>query len=284
VGSWWLVLVSLGSAPARAADEPVVWGRLFSAVAVQPGGVIVDVASELRAPVMRYGGVAFNSTFVGAGLRAAVSPAHADAALRVSFQPIDLLPITVELVRTTYWESPWGLVPLDRITEIDPPGRRPLYQADRDFAGGAWTLSLSPTFQVRAGPVVGFSNVTVSSIHIRPEQEPEPWVFETYRGLAVGYDDRLLEHTSAILWEPHDGEDAPLLRLGGVLRGKTSHVTRDTALTLGGILQWRPGRSPRAPTLLALVTPYLRDPDFVGPMPYVAVAVSFEREQPLEGP
>jgi hypothetical protein len=283
VGSWWwVVLAALYSTSARAADEPVVWGRLFTAVALQPGGAIVDVASELRAPVMRYGGVAFNDTFVGGGARVALTPAHLDTALRATIQPIDLLPITVELVRSTYWESPWGLVPIDRITDIRLPGRQPLYEADRDFAGGAWILSVSPTFQVRAGPLVGFSNVTVSFLRIRPEQGPEPWVFEPFRGLALGYNDRVLEHTSALLWQPLDGEEAPLLRLGAALRGKNSHATGDTALTLGGIAQWRPGETPRAPTFLLLVTPYLRDPDFVGPAPYVAFVVTFEREQSLK--
>lgn len=267
---------------ALAADSPSLWGRLFSAVAVQPGGVIVDTASELRAPVLRYGGVAFNDTFVGAGARIAVSPAHFETALRMSVQPIDLLPITVELVRTTYWESPWGLVPIDRVSEIDAIGRKSIYEADRDFAGYALGLVLSPTLQARAGPIAAFSNFTFSFLSMHPQIGPEPWLVEPVRGLAMGYEDRITEHTSALLWEPLDGEEAPILRLGAVLRGKSSHVTHDNALTAGVLTQWRPGHAPEAPTFLLLVTPYLKDPDFMGPIPYVAAAVTFERDRPLK--
>lgn len=267
--------------PALAAETPSLWSRFFSGAALQPGGVIAEGTGELRAPVLRYGGVAFNSTFVGAGARVALSPAHLDTALRLSLQPIDLLPITVELVRTTYWESPWGLVPIDRRFDIDSKGRRELYQADRDFAGYSLTFLVSPTLQARAGPVVGFSSFTFSFMSIRPRMGPEPWLVEPVRGLAMGYEDRLTEHTSAVLWEPKDGEDAPIVRLGGVLRGRASHVTHDSSLNAGLLMQWRPGRSPRAPTFLFLAAPYLKDPDFIGPIPNVAAAVTFERDQPL---
>lgn len=275
----WVAFAAAGVA--EAADVPSLWLRGFGAIAFQPTGVIVDGAAELRAPVLRYGGAVFNDTFVGGGLRVALSPVHVDLALRASFQPIDILPITVEAVRSTYWESPWGLVPADTVSNQLSPDRKPLYTADRDFAGGAWSLSVAPTLQLKVGPIVGFTSPTFTWISLRPEQAPEPWVFEPYRGLVMAYDDRLLEHTSAILWEAADGEDRSLFRVGPVFRGKAAHATGDRSLTLGGVAQWRPGSAPTAPSLLLLAAEYVLDDDFAGPIPFVALLVTVERDVSL---
>lgn len=263
---------------ALAADVPSLWTRASWAACWHPTGVLAEGTAELRAPVMRFGGVPFADGYVGAGARVAVSPAHLDAAARVSFQPIDLLPITVEAVHTSYWESPWGLVPVEGLANHTGKDHAPLYDADRDFAGSATAIILSPTLQARAGPVVAFTNVVYTWIRVRPEKGPEPWVYEPFRGMVMGYDDRLMEHTSAVLWEAADGEDGALFRIGPALRGKSSAVTGDASLSLGGVLQWRPGRSVNAPTFLLLATPYLRDPDYAGPVPFVAGLLTFERD------
>lgn len=274
--------VALAAAGAQAAEPPSLWLRGFAAIAFQPTGVIVDGAGELRAPVLRYGGAVFNDTFVGGGLRVALSPVHVDVAVRASLQPIDILPITIEAVRSSYWESPWGLVPADSVSDQLGPDRRPLYTADRDFAGGAWSLSVAPTLQLKLGPIVGFSSPTFTWISLRPEQTPEAWVFEPYRGLVMAYDDRLLEHTSAILWEAADGADRPLFRVGPVFRGKSAHATGDRSLMLGGVAQWRPGTAPTAPTLLLIGAEYVLDDDFAGPIPFVALLVTVERDLSLQ--
>ena len=90
-----------------------------------------------------------------------------------------------------------------------------------------------------------------------------------------------MEHTSALLWEPLDGEDRPLLRVGAALRGKSSKETPDATLTLGGLAQWRPGHGENAPTLTALVSPYLVDPDYGGLAPNIALVLTFGGEVPL---
>lgn len=266
---------------AAAADGPSLWVRELGAVTLRPSGVLVDVAAEARAPILRFGGAVFNDTFVGAGARVAASPAFADTALRLSVQPIDVLPITVEAVRTWYWESPFGLVPMDSVADTTQRARRPLYEADADFAGHAWQLSVSPTLQARVGPIVAFSNVTGTFIQVRPVSPDAPWVYEPFRGLVVAYDDFLVEHTSAVLWEPADGEDRALVRVGPVMRGKSSRETPDATLTLGGLLQWRPGKRESAPALTALVSAYLVDPDFEGPIPSVVLLLTSASEHPL---
>lgn len=274
-----IALLALGVA--RAADTPTLWTRVSAAATWHPVGVLIDGTAEVHAPVLRLGSPAFQNTFVGAGARVAVSPAYIDVAARVSVQPIDLLPITIEAVHTSYWESPWGLVPADTITNQRGRDRLALYQADRDFAGSASALIVSPTLQVRLGAFAAFTNPVLTWIRVRPEQGPEPWVYEPFRGQVIGYRDRLVEHTSAILWEAEDGEDGPLFRIGPALRGRSSAVTGDRFLQLGGVAQWRPGREPAAPTFLLLVAPYLQDPDFAGPVPFVAGLVTFQREVTL---
>jgi hypothetical protein len=275
-------LATLGGA-AVAADGPSLWVREFAAVAAQPTGVMAEVTAELRAPVLRYGGVAFNGTFVGAGVRIGVTPVHVDTALRLDLQPIDILPITIEAFRSTYWESPWGLTPADRVADQRTADRAPYFEADRDFSGTALGLTVSPTVQIRLGPIAAFTNPALTWLSIRPTVAPEPWVFEPYRGMVLAPEDRVLEHTSAVLWERSTGDDEPIFRFGPALRGKASRGTGDTTLNLGGVLQWRPGREAHDPTLLVLVAPYLRDPDFLGPMPMMAAVLTVERDLLLGG-
>jgi hypothetical protein len=251
-----------------------LWVRGFSAVAVQPTGVIVDVATEARAPVLRFGGAISNDTFVGAGVRVAVTPVHVDQAVRISTQLVDVLPITIEAYHESFWESPWGLVPLSDVAGGSTAARKPLYDADRDFSGQGWAFAVNPTAQIKVGPVIAFSDWVVTWLQIRPSPSPEPWLFEPYRGLVIAPDDRLTEHTSAVLLETADGEDRSLLRFGAVMRGKSSAQTPDETLTLGGLAQWRPGHEPSALTLTLLVAPYLVDPDFMGPVPSVALVAS----------
>ena len=274
-----IALLAVGLA--HAADAPVLWTRASAAATWHPIGALVDGAAEVRAPLLRFDGPVSQETFVGAGARVAVSPAYIDVAARVSVQPIDVLPITFEAVHTSYWESPWGLVPADTITDQRGRDRRPLYLADRDFAGSASALIVSPTLQVRLGAFAAFTNPVLTWIRIRPEQGPEPWVYEPFRGQVLGYRDRLIEHTTAVLWEAEDGSEGALFRIGPALRGRASAVTGDHFLQLGGVAQWRPGREPTAPTFLLLVAPYLVDPDFAGPVPFVAGLVTFQRETPL---
>lgn len=278
-GSMLGTIVAALAVPAAAADGTSLWLREFVGVVVQPAGVMGEVTAEVRTPILRYGGVAFNDTFAGIGLRLGVTPVHVDTAVRVDLQPIDLLPLTFEVFRSTYWESPWGLVPTDRVAGQRMADRRPAYQADLDSAGVAYGFTASPTVQMRLGPVAAFSNVALTWLAVRPTRRPEKWIFEPYRGMVLAPDDRVLEHTSALVWE-RSGDDAgePIFRVGPVLRGKASQTTGDVTLCLGGLVQWRPGRQPHDPLLMLIVAPYLRDPDFAGPAPMVGAVVTVERD------
>ena len=242
--------------------------------------MLYDSVYEYRVPVMRYGGVMNNDTFLGAGGRLSVSPAFAEGAARLSFQPLDILPITVEAVHTQYWNSPFGLIGFSEgslIDRTDGPDRAPRYKLGEGFGGQMWSVVVSPTFQIKLGQIVGFTGWDFTWMKIVPNKEQaDPWVFEPFRGMVVAYDDVLFEHTSALLWEPMDGVDRPLLRMGLVLRGKWSSETPDVSLLGGPGAMFKVDTKPTTPTMLVVAAPYFQDPDLVGPIPWVAALATWE--------
>ena len=262
-------------------DRPHLWVREFGAITVQPVGVIADVAVEARAPILRLGGLAFNTTFIGGGARIAASPAHLDTVARVTVQAIDLLPVTVEGFVSTYWDSPWGMVPMDQVPGQKMVDRQPLYDANKDFTGNAFGFSIKPTFQFKVGRFAAWTNVNFTWMKIQPRGGTEKWVYEPYRGLVVDYEDMIIDHTSGAIWEFSDGVGRHLLRIGPAVTGKTVRNTGDTTLMIGAMGQWRPGKNDVDPTVLLLIAPYLQDPDFLGPVPYVALAISSARLIPF---
>lgn len=263
-------------------DGPHLFIRGYGAAAVLPGGLVLDVAAEARAPVLRLGGALFNNTFIGAGVRVAGSPAHLDLAVRSTIQLVDILPVTIEGVYTNYPRTPFGVVPKDEVPGQLMPDRQFLYDLDRDYAAYALTLTISPTLQVKVGSVSAFTNVATTFIRIRPEPSPEPFVFDPYRGVVIAPDERILEHTSAILYDPLSGDGTPIVRIGPVMRGRTAATSGDTSLMLGLAAQWRPGKKARDADFLLLVAPYLQDPDFQFGVPYIALVVTTSRILPFK--
>jgi len=281
-GGRLLISMVLLAATAVAQDEPHLWSRTYGAVTLQPSGLILDTKLEARVPILRLGGLVFNSTFIGGGARVAASPAHVELAARASVMPIDVLPITFEAVYTSYWESPFGVLPMDSVSGQRSVDRRPLYRADRDFAAYSLALSINPQLQVKVGKVAAFTNLMHTWLRIRPDNHPEPWIFDPLRGMVLAPDDRIFEHTTAVLYDPFSGDGTPLLRVGPALRGRSAAKTTDVTLVAGGLLQWRPGKKPTSPELTLLVAPYLRDPDYLGVIPYIAGVVTVSRLVPFK--
>lgn len=287
-----LALLAVGALAADGAPEPPAkqpndvnhfWYRGYTGVAFQPLGVIGDVAAEVRIPVMRFGGVAFNDTFLGIGMRTAITPVHAEFAARASFQPIDVLPITVEGFWANYWDSPWGPVPLDRVENQLLPERGYLYDEKRDFVAQSIGVNISPTFQIQYKKLAAFTGWTFTFLKTTPVQGPEPWYFEPYRGMVLAYEDRVIEHTSAVVWDLKNGKDhTSLLRFGPVLRGKFAKNTTDHTLEAGGLVMWRPGKHDTDATFTLIVNEYLQDPDFGLGIPHVLLVVSASRILPLQ--
>jgi hypothetical protein len=278
---WFTLFSFIGTAQGQ--DTPHVWTRGLAAVVLNPSGVAVDVVSEARAPVLRRGGAVFNMTFAGVGARVTATPAHAEFAARATVQLIDILPITVEGFYGNYWESPFGPVPMATVPGQRPSARRSLYTDDRDFPAYTLGFTVSPTFQIAAGPVVALSNVSFTWLSMKKvPSNPEPYVFDPYRGVVMEPNDRIIDHTSAVLWMPLDGKDRALLRVGPVARGRVVHHTTDEMLTVGGLVQWRPGTTDDAANLTLVVAPYAIDPDFQGWAPNVLLALTVARISPFK--
>ena len=263
-----------------AADEPGPWFESLTAGGVQPGALIQSLSVEYRAPVLRYGGAVFNDTFVGGGARASVTPAFSEFAGRVSAQPIDILPITFEAVHTAYFNNNVGLVAMDSLDNGSRfPERLSRIEQGFGFGGSSLTLSASPTLQMRVGPIVGFTNWTFASIQVRqPDGIDTEYVFDPFRGIVIAWDDWIIEHTSAVLYERTVGAKNGLLRIGPATRGRWSLNGPDETLTLGGLVQYRPTDTPYMPTFMLLTSSFLKDPDFLGPVPNVLVAVTFNNQ------
>ncbi len=276
-----VTLALSATSPALGADEAGLYWKVNTAIAARPTGLIAEGQLEHRAPVMRFGGVAFNDTFMGAGTRFTATPAFVEAAARMSFQPVDVLPLKVEAVYTGYWDSPFGLLPFSEMefhAGTDGPQRRPRYQGGEGFAGHMLSLQATPRFQIKLGPIVGFTSWTVAWVKILPDNKTnKPWVYEPFRGMVVAFDDLLVDHTSALLYQAGDGTDSMLLRVGAGMLGKWSRETPDETLALGGLMQIKPGSRPATPTLLVVAAPYLRDPDLLGPIPFMAMQATWER-------
>jgi hypothetical protein len=272
-----LLALWIGCGSAAAGDEAGLFWQQLLAVTVVPGGLLTDTGVEYRAPFLRFGDPVSNMTYVGAGGRVSVSPAHAEVAARLSMMPVDVLPIKIELVRTVYWKSYFGLIGMDNARNTSSSFRKPRYEADEGFAGTAWTLIINPGGQIKVGPIVGFTSPIWSFMRIDPAVDvPERWVYDPYRGLVVDFEDRIFEHTSAVLWEPKDGVDGPLLRIGPVMRGKNSMVTPDNSLTVGGLIMYKPTTAQSMPTFMFASTAYVIDPDYVGGAPWVAFTAGWE--------
>lgn len=271
-----LLLASL----VHGADEPGLWFQSLTAGGVQPGALIESVTLEYRAPVLRYGGAAFNDTFVGAGGRASITPAFSEFAARASAQPIDVLPVTFEAVHTIYFDNAVGMVgmeTLDNGTRF--PERLSRIEDGFGFGSSSLTLSASPTLQLKAGPIVGFTNWTFASIRVRqPDGIDTAYVFDPFRGIVIAWNDWIIEHTSAILAEQTVGSNNGLLRVGPATRGRWSVNGPDRTLTLGGLVQYRPSDRRYTPSFLLLISRFLQDPDFLGPAPNVLFAVTIENQ------
>jgi len=261
---------------AAAQDQPLFLQETV-AVAAQPGGLLSDTVVEHRAPILRLGGLVFNDTYAGAGGRYSISPAFTDVAVRASFAPIDVFDITVQGVHTWYFNNAYGLQTFDALSNTTGRHRQDLFDNGAGFGGRAWSLIASPTGKMKVGPVVALSSWNLAWVRfVKPPGATEPWVFEPFRGMLSGWNDLLVDYTQALLYQAEPGDG--LVRFGAVLRGKWAVKSPDATLTAGGLMQVDPGGSATVPSVVAIVTPYLRDPDYAGqPIPFVALLAQWER-------
>ncbi len=281
------VVLLLLSGPA-AADEapeaepgPYLWVMPSFAVQYAPLGLFGDAKVQARTPLHRSESIVFQSTYAGIGGRLALTPAFVDVGPRFSFAPIDVFDVDVQLSWVGLWPSSSGLLPFDRL-EGKLDGQRRARQ-DQAVAGHELYASVVPTFKLKLGPVIAFTQADFSFIHVfRPESLDSPYVYEAYRDILIAWDDVVLTSQTGLLGEILDGEQTAVqLRAGALLRHRQAFVSGDVATAVGGVVTLRPGRKEGWPTILLAVLGYVREADRAFGPPNIQLRLSWDVERPI---
>ncbi|MEQ1566493.1 MAG: hypothetical protein ABMA64_12700 [Myxococcota bacterium] len=273
-----MILAPLSLLAPPASAGPALHTYQALAVAGWPGGVLSDTQVGARwelSPGSR--SILFEDTFVDLGGRASVSPAFVELGPKVVFAPIAVFDLALQATVIRYVSPRFGPMGYDGLLGTLDSARTDRWRAGFGFTGWGTTLQASPTFKGRVGPSVFVSSWNVSRVSVAaPEGIDSPYVFEPYRGMVIEWTDTTVEHLSAVMWEPYDGSDGPMLRLGGALRGKYADRSPEAILTAGFVGMGRPGDNPNVPQFTAIVLPYVLDPERVGRAPFVAVLAEWD--------
>lgn len=241
--------------------RPWLWYRGSLAVAYGPLGLLHTSRLQVRGALGRSKSVLFQTTYAGAGLGFAVSPAFIEVGPRLSLAPIEIFDVDLQGSYTFTWKGSSGLLPyssvggtLEKDRELLGPSSKP---------GGKFTLMVSPTIKLKVGPVIGLWNVEWAFIH-HMDQTSSPLVYEALRDLVIARTDMIVTNIAAILVEAFDGTGpnggpGPTLRVGAIMRDKQSYESRDISTALGGAVMFRPGPKRGWPDVLLVVMGYLRD-------------------------
>jgi hypothetical protein len=258
----------------------VTWFAIQSlAVAGWPTGALSESEGGARLPLSRSDSILFRTARVDLGADVALSPAFVEVGPRALIEPIAVLDVGLGASVVDYFSPRWGTMGFSGPSGTLDTERAPRWRED-GFATTGWSVEASPTGQGQVGPVVFFSSWTLTSLHLkRPAGMDDPYVFEPFRGLVIAWDDLVVEHLSAVLWQPLDGEDGrALLRVGVAERGHWSvNLDGNGSLAVGLAGMGHPAHLAAVPTVTAVLLPYLTDPDRVGGAPFVAVLAGWER-------
>ncbi len=280
-----------GAARAPAASSaahvvgPWLWVRQQVAVAGWPAGLISDTRLQVRGPLLRTPSIVFQDTYAGAGARLAVTPAFLSVGPQLSLAPIDVFDIDLRAGFVLFWPSSSGLLPywdldestrdLDRQERFDDP-------ATTAATSTAFTVTAAPTLKLKAGPVIAFSGWSFSVYWIRrPEGVDAPLVYEPFTDRRLAWTDLVVDHQSAVVGEILDGDGGPLLWIGGTFHDVMTLHSDDRSISAGGLVVLRPSCRRGWPRFIVQVLPYLMDPDRVGGVPRMALAVVWSGDTPL---
>ncbi len=271
------------AAPA-ASPGPYLWTRAQLAAGGWPSGLLGDVRVQVRDPLWGSSkSFLLADSYVGAGARIAASPAFVEGGPRLSIAPAAFFDMDVQGSVHRYFDGGFGLLPFDSPDHKLESERNP--RASEVVPDTAWTLSANPTLKAQVGPFVGFDSVIVEAWHVdKVAGATAPYVYEPFRDLVIAWDDVVVEHQPAALWTPWKGDGHQrMLWVGATLRDRYALVSRDHSLTLGPMVNFRPGsRSNAVPMLVLQVLPYLVDADRVGGVPCIQGALVWKAETPFK--
>lgn len=271
---------ALLASAALAADTPHWWLRQSVGGQLFPDGALSDTRLQYRVPLKRSESRLFQTTYAGAGLRAAVTPVNVEVGPRLGFAPIEIFELEVQGSYLGYFS--WGgrgLLPFEQ-TEGKGTEERKAREAEGFMASGL-QLAATPTVKVKLGPVVVFDSATFSMLHLEnPLGLDAPYVYEPNRDLIVAWDDVLVENQAGVLYEVLPGGERPLLRVGATARNRAALTSGDESVAVGGLVSFRPGHTPAVPTVNVLALAYVVDSDRVGTAPNLQASATWVFEKP----
>lgn len=278
---------SWGSAPepAGSPDRPApwLWFREQFALGGWPSLVQSETRLQGRAALHRADSAIFRATYAGAGGVLAVSPAFVRVGPRLSIQPVDFFELEVQGDWALVFPMSSGLLPYD-VTSGKLNSQRD-ERKDEAVLGQMWSVTVSPTLKLKAGPVIVLANVQfIWAWVIDPDPERSAYVYDAARDLAIERRETMVQGQYALLGEILPGGDRPLLRAGAVARHRVAFGSGDRSLVVGGMVMVKPSPRPAWPTLILQVLPYVIDADRVGSVPQVVLAGQWEVSRPKGGP
>lgn len=273
----------LGSAAAEEAKPPpYVWTRFMFAAAGWPSGLIGDARVQHRAPLKRSSSFVFQSTYAGVGGRLAIAPAFVDVGPRLSLAPIDFFDIDVQAGFVGYWRSSSGLLPYDHVLESTRDQDRTDRYRDPDTtaqAGWGAYVSGQPTLKAKLGPIILYDSWAFTWFHIdRPRGEERPLVYEPYWDRLIAWDDLIFQQEVGLLGQILDGRTGPTLMTGAVFRHRWTLYSRDPSMVVGGMIMVRPAQKRAVPAIAGQILAYVKDPDRVGGVPAMGLALVWQND------
>lgn len=253
------------------------------AVAGWPTGLLSVTTVGPAIPLYRSDSVVFQDTKGSLRARLRGSPAFVEPGIELAVQPIDVFTLDVGASYLWYPDTPFGLEPFDELS-----GTRGSVRSARAAAGEVrpsrgWTVYAEPTVQLKVGPIIGFDSATIERRHIDPIDATAPYLYEPYWDLVMAPDDTVVEQLGVVLYTvvPAKEDGAPFFWAGASVRDRFTLVSRDHSTGVGPVVVTKLSRSKAVPALLGLCQWYVRDNDFLGPVPFLAVRALWNVEVPL---
>lgn len=253
------------------------------AVAGWPTGLLSVTTVGPSIPLYRSDSIVFQDTKGSLRARFRASPAFVEPGVELSVSPIDVFELDVGASYLLYPDTPFGLLPFDELSGTRGSTRSARADAGEVRPSAGWTLYAEPTLRVKVGPIIAFDAATFERRHVNPIDATAPYYYEPYWDLVLAPDDTVIEQLGVVLYTiaPAKEDGAPFFWAGASVRDKFSLVSRDHATGVGPVVVTRIAKSPAVPALLGLCQWYVRDNDFMGPVPFLALRALWSFEVPL---
>jgi hypothetical protein len=252
------------SAKNTEAPPPWFYAEPTFALGWFPGILVAFSPFQVRFPLHRSEGLAFQNTYAGIGAWARVSPSLVEFGGRFDVAPIDVFDLAVWVKYSHSFPTFAGRLPYSGFENKTFASRRGREDA---IASNAFEVVLEPTLKMQVGPLIALYRASIQFTRLFLDEETNaPWVYDAGRDLAVLPEGgALIEQSVIFMADTLRHTPSPItLRLGYMLRHRRVLTEGgDRMLNMGFIGMFKPGRRPAAPTVIVQVLAYVIDQDRV---------------------